>query len=48
MWRGCINFFEERLRDFVERLRDFFLGCVIFVVERLCDSVGGCVIFFGG
>ena len=40
-WRGCLIFLTHlflRLRDFfVEMLRDFFLGCMIFVVKRLCE-----------
>ena len=42
MWRGCVIFFVESLRDFiVEMLHDFFWwrGCVIFFVERLLDFV---------
>ena len=37
VWRGCVSFCEERLRDFFgERLCDFFL--------RLHDFFGGEVV----
>ena len=47
-WRGCIIFLTHEVARlfFVDRLRDFFGGCMIFVVERSCDFFGVCVIFF--